>query len=78
MSLATKLRRTNVTVNFQHRLILEVCVFKMTQKLLNTRRLTRRIFFFQVTFAPFRIAVQEGMVDKNEFHRGPVALRFCI
>lgn len=66
-----------MTVSFQYRLILDVCVFKVAQKLLNTRRLTRRIFF-QVTFAPFCIAVKEGMVDKIEFHPGPVVLRFCI
>jgi hypothetical protein len=66
-----------VTVNFQNRLILDVCVFKVAQKLLNTRRLPRLIFF-HVTFAPFCVAVKEGMVDKIGFHRGPVALRFCI
>ena len=65
-----------MTVSFQHRLILDVCVFKVAQKLLNIRRLPRRIFF-QVTFAPFCIAVQ-GMVDKIGFRRGPVVLRFCI
>jgi hypothetical protein len=66
-----------VTVNFQNRLILYVCLFKVAQKLLNARRLARRIYF-QVTFAPFCKAVQEGMVDKTGFHRGPVVLRFCI
>lgn len=66
-----------MTVNFQHRLILCMRVLILAQKLLNTRRLPRRIFF-QVTFVPFCIAVQEGMVDKIGFHGGPVVLRFCI